>query len=118
MSARSYELVWAAELLECLPQVDLESFRTEAGPIWVDDAETGAPTSVPGITLTIRATGLTGARLLADALSLQEGEATDGEDGYGLLALHHWSGWVAEASHVAAVWVEISACERVWQAVA
>ena len=112
MSARSHDLVWAAALLECLPQVDLDELHVEASAIWVDT------TCVPVITLTIHAAGIACGRLLADALGLHEGDATDCEDGYGLIALHHWSGWVAEASRDAAVWVELAAGERVWQAVA
>jgi hypothetical protein len=104
--------------LECLPQVDLNAFHVESGPLFVVDKVKGALASVPGITLTVHATRWAGARLLAEALSLAEGEATDADDGYGLVEFRHWFGWVAEASHEAAVWVEVSAGERVWQAVA
>jgi hypothetical protein len=118
MGARSYELVWVATLLECLPQVDLDRITITAGPQWVVNAQTGELASVPGLTLAIQAETWAAAELLVEALSLSEGERKDRDDGYGIIAFRTWHGWVAEASHEAAVWVEVTAGQRMWEAVA
>lgn len=107
MAARSHELAWVAALLESLPPVELLDVEVASRSMWVGNE------SVPSITLRVQAGDWTSGNRLADAMRLREGERRRSEGTCMVLEFRSWSGWAAEGSREAAVWVEITAGEEV-----
>ncbi|MER6937086.1 hypothetical protein ABTX24_13485 [Nocardioides sp. NPDC127514] len=117
MSAiKSRVMTWAANLLECLPDVELHGFDIEADYVPALNAKTKKLQMVPAVTLSVRPAGYDAAKVLAESLSLPESDPSVKEDGLGLFAWHTWQGWVPEASTEVAVRVEITTTERLWLA--
>lgn len=112
--AKSWVLTWAANILECVPNVDVHGFHVRAEDQFVCNPATGKVEQKPGVTLVIEPAGIAAARLLAEALCLMEADPVDVADGLGLLTRHDWTGLVPAGSDETPVWVEMSTTERVW----
>lgn len=114
-AAKSWDLTWAANILECVPNVDVHGFHVRATEeLHYNPAAPGNTERRPAVTLVIEPAGLAAARLLADALYLSEAEPVDVADAIGLLTRHDWSGLVPGGPNETRVWVEMSTTERIW----
>lgn len=113
-TAKSWTLTWAANILECVPNVDIHGFHVRTEDQFVHNPETGKIDQKPGVTLVIEPAGLTAARLLAEALGLMKADPVDVADCLGLLTRHDWTGLVPAGSDETPVWVEMSTHERIW----
>lgn len=111
-TAKSWALTWAANILECVPNVDVHGFKVSASK---DVRLTREGTEHrPAVLLEIEPAGLVAAQLIADALYLREGALVYVADAIGLLARHDWSGRVPAGSDETTVFVKMSTTERVW----
>lgn len=113
-TAKSWTLTWAANILECIPNVDIHGFHVRTEDQFVHNPATGKIDQMPGVTLVIEPAGLTAARLLAEALGLMEADPVDVADCLGLLTRHDWTGLVPAGADETPVWVEMSTHERIW----
>lgn len=111
-TAKSWDLTWAANILERVPNVDVHGFKVSA----TKDIRIahGAPERRAAVLLEIEPAGLAAGRLIADALYLSEGALVYVADAIGLLARHDWSGRVPAGSDETPVFVKMSTTERVW----
>lgn len=111
-TAKSWDLTWAANILECVPNVDVHGFKVSA----TTDVRLahGAPERRPAVLLEIEPAGLVAAQLIADALYLTEDARSYVADAIGLLVRHDWSGRVPAGSDETTVFVTMSTTERVW----
>jgi len=106
MSAGAHELVWAAVLLDCCPNVDVLSVRVQADSFWL------AGDQVPVIGVDVHAGSQADAEQLSRTLRLGEveGRVTESEH-YGTAVWRKWQGWAADGSHEAAVWVSVTGAD-------
>lgn len=111
-AAKSWDLTWAANLLEGLPNVELHGFSIDVEPFLALGPD--STDRRPAARLAIRPAGYDVAARLAEFLHLSEHMTADTEDGYGLLVRHTWAGWEPQASTEVDVWVEITTTQRVW----
>lgn len=113
-AAPAYMLTWAAGVLECVPTAEVHGFTVTADSLAFLNPERCRIEPVPVFTLRVEAAGITDARRLVEALNLSEAHPPVGHDDcLGLVEIHTWRGWVAEASREAAVLVEVTASERI-----
>jgi hypothetical protein len=111
-TAKSWDLTWAANILECVPNVDVHGFKVSAAKdvrLTCEGTE-----SRPAVVLEIEPAGLAAAQLIADALYLTEGPRGYVADAIGLLARHDWSGRVPAGADETTVIVKMTTTERIW----
>lgn len=114
-AAKSWDLAWAACVLEGLPNVELHGFTVDTDVLSYLNPTRCTIEPFTVVTVTIQAAGMDAARLLVEALRLSEsGTAVLHDDCFGLTASHTWTGWAAEASAEVPVRVEVTASERLW----
>lgn len=113
-AARAAALTWASGVLECVPTAEIHGFTVTADSLAFLNVERCRIEPVPVFTLHVQAAGITDARRLVEAFGLTEAQPPVGHDDcLGVVEIHTWSGWVAEASREAAVLVEVTASERI-----
>lgn len=111
-TAKSWDLTWAANILECVPNVDVHGFKVSASR---EARLTREGTEHrPVVVLEIEPAGIVAAQLIADALYLTEDAPVYVADAIGLLTRHDWSGRVPAGSDETTVIVKMTTTERIW----
>lgn len=111
---QTHELMWAADVLGCLPNVD--ALNVSVGyDVMPDYNVRDSFESVRQINLRVHAGSWSAAALLAEALGLAEVEGHESLSTVrdGRQVFRQWQGWAVEGSREAPCWVEIFGAEFV-----